>query len=64
MAENEEVQASDVEAFIRMYGLVPVPPALMPRVLQMVRDYRAAMRRFSEANIDVHDAFPAQVYRA
>ena len=64
MAEYEDIQASDIEAFIRMYGLVPIPPALMPRVIQAVRDHRAALRRFGEAGIDVHDVFPAQIYRA
>ena len=64
MAENEEIQASDVEAFIRMHDLIAVPPALMPRVIQAMRDHRAALRRFATSGIDVHDVFPAQIYRA
>ena len=63
MSASDEISAADVEAFVRMHGLVPVPPDLMPRVLQMLREHRASMRRFAESGIDVRDVFPAQVYR-
>ncbi len=64
MPENDEISAADVEAFIRLHDLVPIPPDLMPRVLAMVRDHRESMRRFVEAEIDCRDVFPAQVYHA
>ncbi len=63
MTRGEEITAADLEAFIRLHDLVPVPPDLMPRVLQIVRDHRESMRRFAEAGIDVRDVFPAHLYR-
>lgn len=63
MPEDEKISAADVEAFIRMYDLVPIPPDLMPRVLQAVREHRESMRRFAEAGIELRDVFPAQVFR-
>jgi len=64
MPESDEISAADVEAFVRLHGLVPIPPELMPRVLAMVRDHRESMLRFEEAGIDCRDVFPAQVFRA
>lgn len=63
MPDDDEISAATVEAFIRMHDLVPVPPELMPRVLQAVREHREAMRRFHEAGLESRDVFPAQIFR-
>lgn len=63
MPGDDAISVPDLEAFVRLHDLVPVPPDLMPRVLHIVREYRAAMRRFAEAEIDVRDVFPAHLYR-
>ena len=64
MSYPDEITAADLESFVKLHGLVPVPEDLVPRVLQALRDHRAAMRRFAEANIETRGVFPAQVYRA
>jgi len=64
MPENDEIDAAWVEAIIRLQGGVAVPTELLPRVVQLAREHRAAMRRFAEAGIEPRDVFPAQVYRA
>lgn len=63
MPESDEISAADLEAFVRLHDLVPIPPDLMPRVLRIVRDHRESMRCFAESGIDCRDVFPAQVYR-
>lgn len=63
MPGDDAISVPDLAAFIRLHDLVPVPPDLMPRVLQIVRDHRESMRRFAEAGIDVRDVFPAHLYR-
>lgn len=64
MFENDEVDAAWVEAIIRLQGGVAVPAELLPRVVQLAREHRAAMRRFADAGIEPQDVFPGQVYRA
>lgn len=64
MYENDEIDATWVEAMIRLQGGVAIPPELLPRVVQLAREHRAAMRRFAEAGVEPRDVFPAQVYRA
>jgi hypothetical protein len=55
--------AAELEDYARLHGLVPVPPHLVERVLQQLRDHRAAMRRVQAAGLDFRDVFPAQVFR-
>ena len=63
MSEERDVTAADLEALVRLYGLVPVPEDLLPRVLNAVREHRAAMRRFYDAGIEVRDVFSSQLFR-
>jgi hypothetical protein len=62
--QNDDINAAWVEAIIRLQGGVAVPPELLPRVVQLALEHRAAMRRFAVAGIEPRDVFPAQVYRA
>jgi hypothetical protein len=64
MEDPEELTAADLESIARLHGLVPVPEDLVARVLQSLREHRAAMRRFAEAGLETRDVFPAQVFRA
>lgn len=61
---EQEIAADDLRQMVRALGLVPIPEALMPRVLASVRTFRASMRRFDEAGIDVSDVVTAQPFRA
>ncbi len=63
MSRGDEIVVADLEACIRLHDLVPVPSDLMPRVLQIVREHREAMRRFADAKIEIRDVFPADLYR-
>lgn len=64
MFEKDEIDAAGVEAIIRLQRGVAIPRELLPRVVQLAREHREAMRRFAVAGIEPRDVFPAQVYRA
>lgn len=64
MSDSQEITAADLEAFVKLHDLVPVPADLVPRVLQILRDHRAAMRRFAKADLPTRDVFPAHLFRA
>ena len=59
-----EITADDLRRMVRVLGLIEIPEALMPRVLEHVRAHRAAMRTFEAAGIEVGDVVTAQPFRA
>ncbi len=59
-----ELTAEDLRRLVRTLDLVPIPEALVPRVLANVRTYRASMRRLAEAGIDLSRVVTAQPFRA
>ena len=60
----DDLTPEAVNQAISALGLVPVPEALMPRVIANLRTYRESMRRFAESGLDVADVVTAQPYRA
>ena len=64
MSDNVELSADDLEMWARTNDLVPVPPELVPRVLKLLGEHRAAMRRVGDARLDLHGVYPAHVFRA
>ncbi len=59
-----ELSAEDLRRLVRDLGLVPIPEALMPRVLASVRSYRASMRRLEASGLDLSRVPTAQPFRA
>jgi hypothetical protein len=64
VSDHDELSAADLESWARANDLVPVPPELVPRVLKLLGEHRAAMRRVADARLDLHEVFPAHVFRA
>lgn len=60
---GDEVTADDLRQLVQLLDLVPIPEALMPRVLAEVRLTRAALQRFAAANLDLSQVMTAQPYR-
>jgi hypothetical protein len=54
----------DLRRMVDVLGLIEIPEALLPRVLEHVRAHRAAMRAFAAAGIEVGDVVTAQPFRA
>jgi hypothetical protein len=61
---SAELSAEDLHRLVRDLDLVPIPEALVPKVLANVRSYRASMRRLEEAGLDVSEVVTAQPFRA
>jgi uncharacterized membrane protein len=64
MPDPQEITAADLDAFVKIHDLVPVPEDLVPRVLQALHEHRAAMHRFAAAGLETRDVFPANIFRA
>jgi hypothetical protein len=63
LEDDHGVTTDALNAAVAAFGLVPVPPALMPRVLHDLRSHRAMMRRLVESGLIERETFPAQVFR-
>ncbi len=63
-APERELTADDLNQIVSALGLVPIPEHLMPKVLANVRTFRASMRRFDAAGLDVSSVVTAQPFRA
>jgi hypothetical protein len=63
-AADETLTTDDLHRLARQLDLVPIPPHLAERVLAAVLSYRATLRRFDEAGIEVADVVTAQPLRA
>lgn len=62
--EGEELTVDDLRRMVGVLGLIEIPEALLPRVLEHVRAHRAAMRTFAAAGIELGDVVTAQPFRA
>ena len=61
---SDELSADDLRQVARALGLVDIPEALMPRVLEHVRTHRRSMRKFDGSGLDLAGVVTAQPFRA
>jgi hypothetical protein len=61
---GDDLGADDLRQVVRALGLVDIPEALMPRVLEHLRAHRRSMRKFDESGIDLAGVVTAQPFRA
>ena len=59
-----EITADDLRRLVRVLGLIAIPEALLPKVLEHVRAHRAVMRTFAASGIELGDVVTAQPFRA
>ena len=62
--DGEAITADDLRRLVSVLGLIAIPEALLPRVLEHVRAHRTAMRAFAASGIEVGDVVTAQPFRA